>query len=315
MTLSKPKAFPLPGPGQILALLLLSVPPAYAAEADSTPVLGMGGAGTANPLDANAARRSPAAMQLVVQYTARVDGRYGEGWGLGGTLQDTRTSNVGGAIGYTRQWVNREPEPSELPGWVPPDEGVLLDERQENAYRLSLGYGFFRQTVVSEQGSYEIRRLALGVGGVYDRNSSSISGVEQGFGLDASIAGRPTKTLVLAATGHDLAPTSLRDPSVEAGLWWEPVPQLSLAVDGLWDAGLAGVPFGGRAGMQVLLAGVVPVRAGYALYGSGEDGEQRLGLGAGVRNDVACIDYAFTLHTVGPKAGQIEHSVGLWAEF
>lgn len=315
MTLSKRKASPFPSAGQVLALCFLVSAPALAAEADSTAVLGMGGAGTANPWDANAVRRSPAAMQLVVQYTARVDGRYGEGIAVGGTLQDTRTSNVGGALSYTRQWVSREPDSSELPGWLPPDQSEVVDERQENAYRLGLGTGFFRQTVVSSSGSYDVRRLAVGVGGVFERNTSSLVGVEQSFGLDASLAGRPTKSLVLAATGHDLIPTSVRDPSVEAGLWWEPIEALGVAVDGAWDRSYAGVPLGGRAGVQYLLSGVVPLRGGYAVYGSGEDADQRLGLGVGVRNDVASIDYAFTLHTVGPLAGRMEHSVGLWASF
>ncbi|MCB9797417.1 MAG: hypothetical protein H6741_32405 [Alphaproteobacteria bacterium] len=301
----------------LLALASLSSPAAWAGEADTTPVLGMAGAGAANPLDDNALRRSPASMLLLVGYTARADFRVGGG-SLGGSaaIKDTRTSDFGAGLMYSYEQLSRSPDLDQLPGWVDPDAAELVDERQEHTLRLGAGYGFKRTPVMDDNGTYEVRRFALGAGVVYEYDDSSLDGVAHSVDLDLGLAGRPVIPLVLALNVHDILPTGLRPLSGELGAWYAPNEVVALGADFVYDPSFGDTPLGGRAGVELLLGGVVPLRGGYAAHGGADGGtEQSAGVGIGARSDKTSLDYALTIHTVGPLAGTLTHSFGLWARF
>lgn len=298
--------------GQLLAFFCAASGSAWAAEADTTALRGMAGAGMADGLELGSARRSPAAMLLDVDYAAQVELGFGDGLRPMGVMKDTRTSDFGAAALYTSEWADRAAEVEDLPGWIPADAELPTDDSWSQTTRLSFGYGVGELVIPDGGQMREVRRFAVGASAVYERVDSSLSGLTQAVELDLGLAGRPTGLLTVAATARDLLPTGERLPSAELGICWLARPTLKLVADGSWDRAYEGQPWGGRAGLELTAAEAVPLRVGYAVEGD----TQRLGLGLGVEDQKARLDYAINVITVGPKATRddpafITHSVAL----
>lgn len=298
--------------GQLLAFFCALSGSAWAGEADTTALRGLAGAGMADGLELGSVRRAPAAMLLDVDYAAQVELGFGDGLRPMGVMKDTRTSNFGAGVLYTSEWADRAAEVDDLPGWLPADEELPTDDSWSQTTRVSMGYGAGQLIIPDGSSMREVRRFAVGVSAVYERVDSSLSGLTQAVELDVGLAGRPTGLITVAATAHDLLPTGERLPSAELGVCWLARPTLKVVADGAWDRSYEGQPWGGRAGLELTAAEAVPLRVGYAVEGD----TQRLGLGLGIEDQKARLDYAINVMTVGPKATRddpafITHSVAL----
>lgn len=295
-----------------LQLLLISV--AMATEADTTPTFGMAGAGSANPDDLGAIRRAPAAMLLSSTYTSQVDFGFGGGEGLRlmGGVKDTRTSSFGMGVLTTHHWATRDILDEQMPGWLEPGESIQ-DQTLEASYRVSLGYGFIPQTVQTTTSSKDIRRFALGASVAYERWNGTWKGLTTGWGLDASIAGRPTQNMVISATAKDLlTPLGLRDPSYDLGWYWSPTPWVNMAVDGGWNPNVGDLPLVTHGGIELVAREVFGLRGGYGLEGERHIAAGGVGLMA---PDQARLDYGVQVDVAGPTEGLVRHSIGLYAGF
>ncbi len=292
---------------ELTALLVMGA--AWAVEGDTTPTFGTA-AGSANPGDVGAIRRNPAAMLLEVAYTSQVDLALGQGPRLTVAVRDTRTSAFGAGVMVTHQWTNQAASDEDMPGWKEPGVGVL-DKNREGSYRISAGYGFLPQAVVSPSGNQEIRRVAIGASVAYDRWTETLTGMRTGWALDLSVAGRPVPSLVVAGTARDLmTPLGLREPSYDLGVWWEPWPWIGFGADGGYDPNIG--PLVTHGGAEVLISNVFVLRGGYGLEGS----RQFVAGGAGlVAEDRVRVDYGIRYDLFGEDVGRIEHSVGIYASF
>ncbi len=295
-----------------LQFLLVSV--ALATEADTTPTFGMAGAGSANPDDLGAIRRAPAAMLLASAYTSQIDFGFGGGGGprVMGGVRDTRTSGLGMGVLTTHHWATRDIPEAQMPGWITPGEEIQ-DTTLEASYRIALGYGFIPQTLQTQTASRDIRRFALGASVAYERWNGTWKGLVQGWGVDASVAGRPTKTMVISASAKDLlTPLGLRDPSLDMGWWWNPAPWVSLALDGGWDPNVGELPLVTHGGLELVAMQTIALRGGYGVEGR----RQLIGAGAGLlAEDAARLDYGIQIDVAGPDTDLVRHSIGLYASF
>ncbi|MCP4806127.1 MAG: hypothetical protein GY913_05015 [Proteobacteria bacterium] len=294
---------------KLTGLLVVSL--ASAAEGDTTPTMGTA-AGSANPGDIGVIRRGPAAMLLTQGYTSQVDFGFGQGPRLMTSIKDTRTSDLGLGVMVTHHWYSRDPDDNEMPGWTLPGEEIT-DTSRDGSYRISLGYGFLPQTVMTDLGKSEVRRFAVGASVAYERWTGDLHGLRTGWALDVGVAGRPTRTLALSATARDLlTPWGLRDPSVDLGIWYSPRSYLGLGIDGAYDPNVDELPLVTHGGGEVTVREVMVVRAGYGLEGE----RQYLAGGIGFKAETtARLDYAIRYDTVGRDVGAIEHSIGLMAAF
>lgn len=284
---------------------------AYAAEGDTTPTMGTS-AGSANSADIGVIRRGPAAMLLTKGYSSQVDFGFGSGPRLVTSLKDTRTSDFGAGVMVTHHWYARDPADNEMPGWRLPGEEIT-DTARDGSYRISMGYGFLSQTVLTAAGSTEIRRFAIGASVAYERWTGDLKGLRTGWALDVGLAGRPTKTLSVSATARDLlTPWGLRDPSFDLGVWWTPKSYLALGVDGAYDPNVADLPLVTHGGGEVLLRDTMVLRGGYGLQGQRQFASAGIGF---LAEQQARLDYGVRYGTAGAGAGGFEHSVGLMANF
>jgi len=292
----------------LTALLVMGA--AQAVEGDTTPSFGTA-AGSANPSDVGAVRRNPAAMLLEVDYTSQIDFAFGQGPRLTTTVRDTRTSAFGAGAMVTQHWAQRTPDPESMPGWTLPGEEIV-DESRDGSYRISFGYGFFPQSEMTAAGPVQMRRFSIGASVAYERWTGTLSGLTTGWALDLSVAGRPTQSLVLAATARDLlTPVGLRRPSYDLGLWWFATPWLNLGAEGGYDPNVG--PLVTHGGADILLSNLFSIRGGYGVEGK----RQFLAGGVGIAadDDRARIDYGIRWDTAGPDTGALEHSIGLYATF
>jgi hypothetical protein len=275
---------------------------AIAAEWDHAGVAGMAGAGTANPYDNSGTFKAPATAALVPIYTTQVDlglnNTLDEGWWGTTTVRDSQSGYTSAVLSYTRTDSNPIPSTSELPGWVSPGE-IVDNKTTEHDLRLSLGYGM------------AARRLSVAASIVYQRSNSELVGGQNLWEGDLSIAGVPFEGLVLAATLHDVLPgVEGRPITAEAGAWWRPLDQCSLALDALWtDDG-----FGMRGGVEWVALGVTSLRAGYA-HTFGDDRQGMLGLGVGAVSEQARLDYGLQWVLFGDEQHHLVHTLGTTVTF
>ncbi|MED5373882.1 MAG: hypothetical protein VX899_22880 [Myxococcota bacterium] len=252
---------------------------ALCGELTTTERAGQAGAGTANPGDLAAGRDVPAAMVLDSAKSSQTDFAWNGGWNLGLGAMDSETNALGAAVVYSRRWADEMPAAEDMPGWVTVGE----DENRvrENATRLSLGYGFGEQAVAGPMGARRVRRAGLGASVIYEHNSSDLLGSEDLYELDLSAAARIGPTagfghdLTVAVAVRDLLPNQARPVSGQAGVYWRPLPPISVSADALYDPD-AGRTWGGRGGAQLLLNQTVSLTAGYA-----NQGQHQVGAGLG----------------------------------
>lgn len=299
----------------VLALALAGSAPARAQDMPSTPSRGMAGAGSARVDDTTAVARNPAALLLGIRYGAQADFGFGAGLYGRAALVDTRTSDFGAGVSWTGTWASPPLTDAQMPGWLPEDGTLPDNPMMIHSVRGAVGYGLLRVQHVRDDYATEIRRLAFGLGGSWDRSSSTLGGIEQDFDLGVSVAGRPLPELSLALSARDLLPTGDRPPSVELGAAWMR-PMGVLAADLAWDPALGERPLAARLGGELVLAEKVPLRAGYALEGA----QHTVGAGFGIAAPTTRLDYAVNLCVVGDCAGLGEwgfltHSVGVMAVF
>lgn len=290
---------------QSMLLLMLSV--AAAEEFDTTVRAGMAGAGTAAPGDLSSVRRAPAAMVLGVGKSTQIDAAFGDGIRLGTGMIDTETNAFGAGFVYSREWANRIPPLDQQPGWLV--NGEDSNEIRDNATRVGVGYGFLQSPVSTPSGVQKIRRIGVGAGVVYEHNTSELKGTTDTVELDVSLAARPgppgtlAQDLILAATVHDLLPGQARPATGEAGVWWRPLPQLQVAGDLVWDPRFSGSAFGGRAGMELLLAQSFSLSLGASRLE-----QDMLAGGLGVQAEGIAMRYAAQWT---PATSSFVHTVGL----
>lgn len=288
-----------------MLLLLLSL--AAAEEFDTTARAGMAGAGTAVPGDLSSVRRAPGAMVLGVGKSTQVDAAFGEGIRLGTGMVDTQTNAFGAGFSYSREWADRMPPLDQQPGWL--INGENTNAVRGNAYRVGLGYGFLQTPASTPTGIQQIRRIGIGVGVVYEHNTSDLKGSTDSVEVDASLAVRPgppgslAQDLIIAATVHDLVPDQLRPANGEAGVWWRPIPQLQVAGDLVWDPRFSGSSFGGRAGLELLMAQSISLSLGASRLD-----QDMLAGGIGVQAEGIALRYAAQWT---PSSDTFVHSVGL----
>ena len=276
---------------------------AWAAEADSAPVAGMAGAGVANGADNGAIRRCPAAMLTTETYAAQVGFGFAPGWRLMTSVRDTRTSDLGAGLVYTRHHFDPEVGLEAMPGWIKPGAKITNVTNEES---LRLGGGL---------------RLGDGLGGVglgavWDRTVTELADTTHHVELDASAALRlgPKKALLIAATAHDLmgGEWGRRDPSGEAGVWWMLSERLGLAGDLVWS-NTDGARLWQELGYR--LGGQIGVGESLVLRGGGRWVESGLGAAGGLSiiSESASLDYA--LDRSFGEDGAFWHTVGLTAFF
>ena len=281
---------------------------ALAGEVDTTMVQGMAGAGVANPYDGNAIRRSPASMQLVVDYTGQSDfyGSLAEGPLVGGlvSVKDTRTSDFGAGLQTRRQWSNIPPRAHELPGWKQPGT-EFSDKRWEQDWRLGVGYGFGKQALLTPDGSQEVRRFAVGAGAVYTRTTSELSGSLNDWEFNAGLAARPLAPLTVAASAHGLGPWGHEPLWYEAGAFVD-YTRWQFAADGIYRP-TEDTPMGWRAGAGVQIESLL-LRTGAAY----DRGQWLVAGGLGVASEGVRADYGVQFDLA---SGHVTHSVGFFGQF
>lgn len=288
-----------------MLLLLLSI--AAAEEFDTTARAGMAGAGTAVPGDLSSVRRAPGAMVLGVGKSTQVDAAFGQGIRLATGMVDTQTNAFGAGFSYSREWADRIPPLEQQPGWLL--NGESSNAIRGNAYRVGLGYGFLQTPASTPTGVQQIRRIGIGAGLVYEHNTSELKGSVDSVEVDASLAVRPgppgslAQDLIIAATVHDLVPNQQRPTNGEAGVWWRPIPQLQAAGDLVWDPRFSGSNFGGRAGLELLLAQSISLSLGASRLE-----QDMLAGGIGVQAEGIALRYAAQWT---PASASLVHTVGL----
>ena len=292
---------------ELTALFVMGA--AWAVEGDTTPTFGTA-AGSANASDVGVIRRGPAAMLLESAYTSQFDFGFGQGPRLTTSVRDTKTSAFGAGVMVTHHWTNQAAAEENMPGWTLPGEEVV-DKNRDGSYRISAGYGLVPETLVSETGNTEIRRFAIGASLAYERWTGTLTGVQNGWALDVSMAGRPVRSMVIAVTARDLlTPLGLREPSYDLGIWWQPRPWVSFGADGGYNPNVG--PLVTHGGGEFLVSNVLVVRGGYGIEGERQFVAGGLGI---LAEDKARLDYGIRYDTLGDDVGEIEHMIGLYATF
>jgi hypothetical protein len=282
----------------LTALLLVSTA-ARAEEADTTTVAAMGGSGVANGFDNNAIYRNSAVMMFSEAYQARADFGFAQGWRLGASLRDSRSSQAGAGLAYTRHRFNPEVTGEEMPGWIPAG-AEITNLTTVDTFRLGTGF------------TDEDRTMALGAGIAWDRKDEELRGVTNTLDVDASVAAHAGSRTTIAVTVHNLIPeqedTLWGAPAmtVEGGLWVVAADFLGLTGDALWLQETGG--YGGRLGAQVGASETLILRAG----GSWIDGAWAAAGGFTAYNDQTGLGYALQYDI---EAGTFWHTIGIEAAF
>ena len=289
-------------PASVAVACLLSGA-ALAAEADTAPVAAMGGAGVANPYDNGALRRNSAALMMEEVYQAQVDLGFASGWRAQASVRDSRTSQVGAGLSYTRQSFDPEVAIADMPGWVLPGQ-ELSNPTVAESWRLGVGV------------SGEDKLFALGGSVVWDRSSEALRGVSSALEADASFAARVGSRVLLGAAAHDLLPDpegggdssftwGARPVSAELGAWVVTTEALGLTGEGVMTAE---GELGARAGAQLGASEALYLRAG----GSWIGGDWAMAAGFGALGDQTTLNYALEYDL---SAARFWHTVGITAIF
>lgn len=285
----------------VVALASLLSAGAQAAEADTAPVAAMGGAGVANPYDNGALRRNSAALMMEEVYQAQVDLGFARGWRGQASIRDTRTSQLGAGVSYTRHTYDPAVDSADMPGWVLPDS-ELSNHTVAESWRLGVG------------ASDKDHMFALGGGLVWDRTSEELGGRSHGLELDASLAARLGSRVLLGAAAHDLMPEpeegdesiwGMRPISGELGAWVVTTENLGLTGEGVMTAE---GDLGGRAGAQIGASDTLHLRAG----GSWIAGDWAVAGGFGALGEQTTLNYALQYDLA---AKNFWHTVGVTAVF
>jgi len=281
-------------------------PMALAEEADTTSVAAMGGAGVANSFDNNALRRNPAALVLHESYAGQIDFGFAQGWRAQASLSDTRTSQLGAGLSYTRHHSTPDISSEDMPGWILPD-AELSNRTVAESWRIGAGL------------ADRDRLMALGTSVVWDRTNEELRGRSNAIDLDASFAARIGSVVTVAGTAHNVLPIPEDDEeasdesltwgdrplSAEVGAWVTASDRLGFAGDGVMTGD---GEFGGRFGVQTATSDNLLLRAG----GSWIGGDWAAAAGFGAFSESSSLNYAIQYDIA---AGRFWHTVGLTALF
>lgn len=207
----------------------------------SARTMALGGGGHAIAMSTSSLYVNPAAMSLTRVYHVDSNVLFDPSvnrWSFGGAVVDsTRTVGMGVAYNYS-----------------------LLDgDSRGHDLRLGLGVQI-------------VEGLTLGLTGRYVDISgpATANGVRgqgwSGFTVDAGIAARPWRWLMLGVTGYSLSnpDTALAPLAIGGGVGVSPVETLHIVADTYWDLlSFASGPRARWSGGVEFLAGHVPLRVGY----------------------------------------------------
>jgi hypothetical protein len=266
--------------------------------------LGRGGTGLADGDDAAAVGVNVASVALAERYDIVAGGVRGpdDTWLGRIAAADSRTSVVTLGATYTYIADNVTPTGASLPGWI--EDGDVVDNpTTHQGVSLGLAYPFLG------------RKMAIGVTGRYDWRASENDGNQSGFNFGASVSGRPTETLTLAAGIQNVLDLDYADTRrlVDFGVRWQPGPYLAL--EGQLRTEWMGDPFeeslAEHAGVDVFAVQWLALRAGW----QHEDGAHQVGGGVGLVSDKATIDYSLSGEIGSADPLRLWHGLDLRVHF
>lgn len=268
----------------VAAALLGALPTFAAADETGARRVGRGGAALADAADGANVAENTATASLLERYEVVGGGGLGPDatWWARVAAVDSRTAPVTLAAGYYHKQDNIPPTGDLQPGWKVPGS-ALSNVSVHQGFYVAAAYPMLK------------RRLSLGLSGQWDWLESERLGAIDKPNFGASLAGKPTEQITLAATAKELLdvgyPHAHRSATV--GARWDPGPYLGLEVAGelaLDDPAAldtaTDIAFHGGADVHVVEWFVL--RAGYAR----EDGLDYVGGGVGlVATGKAALDY------------------------
>jgi hypothetical protein len=268
----------------VAAVFAAAFPTLAAADAPGARRVGRGGAALADTGDGGNVSENVATASLLERYELVGGGGLGPNatWWTRITAVDSRTAPVTLAAGYYHQEDNVPPTGDLQPGWKIPGNALS---------NVSIHQGFF----VAAAYPFLKRRLSLGIEGQWDWLDSERSGSLDKPNFGASLAGKPTEQLTLAASAKDLLDLGYPDSarSLSAGARWDPGPYLGLEVAGVMalddpDTFDTATELAFHGGADVHVVEWLALRAGYAL----EIQHHFVGAGIGlVATGKAAVDY------------------------